>query len=37
MGWPEWIFGLFVPVGGIFMAIEFIQFGINAFKGQGGE
>lgn len=37
MGWPEWIFGLFVPVGGIFMAIEFIQFGINAFKGQEGE
>jgi C4-dicarboxylate transporter DctQ subunit len=32
MGWPEWVFGLFVPVGGIFMAIRFIQYGINAFK-----
>lgn len=29
--WPEWIFGSFVPIGGLFMAVEFINFGILAF------
>ncbi len=32
LGWPEWIFGSFVPVGGVFMLIRFVQNGINAFK-----
>ena len=36
LGWPEWIFGMAVPVGGIFILIRFIQFGISAFKEQGG-
>lgn len=36
LGWPEWIFGITVPIGGIFIAIRFIQSGINAFRGQGG-
>lgn len=37
--WPEWIFGAFVPVGGLFLALEFINFGILAFKktGEGDE
>lgn len=35
LGWPEWIFGTFVPVGGIFILIRFIQAGVQAFK-QGG-
>lgn len=25
MNWPEWIFGLFVPVGGMFIGIRFLQ------------
>jgi C4-dicarboxylate transporter DctQ subunit len=37
MGWPEWVFGLFIPVGGIFIVIEFMYYGINAFKKQGGD
>lgn len=36
LGWPEWIFGLAVPIGGIFIGIRFIQYGINVFKEQGG-
>jgi C4-dicarboxylate transporter DctQ subunit len=36
LGWPEWIFGMAVPIGGIFILIRFIQFGVNAFKEQGG-
>lgn len=32
LGWPEWIFGTFVPVGGLFLLIRFIQAGITAFK-----
>lgn len=32
LGWPEWIFGTFIPIGGIFIMIRFIQFGIKAFK-----
>ncbi|MDL2258998.1 TRAP transporter small permease [Eubacteriales bacterium OttesenSCG-928-K08] len=31
--WPEWIFGSFVPIGGLFMALEFINYAILAFKG----
>lgn len=34
LGWPEWIFGMFVPIGGAFMMIRFIQNGIEAFKGK---
>lgn len=37
LGWPEWIFGMAVPIGGIFIAIRFVQYGINAFKEQGGD
>jgi C4-dicarboxylate transporter DctQ subunit len=28
--WPEWVFGSFVPVGGFFMTLEFINYGILA-------
>lgn len=35
LGWPEWIFGSFVPIGGVFMLIRFVQNGINAFKEKG--
>ena len=25
LGWPEWWFGMFVPVGGVLMALEFLN------------
>jgi len=28
MRWPQWIFTSFVPIGSVFMAIEFFNFGI---------
>ncbi len=28
--WPEWVFGSFVPIGGAFMALEFLNYGILA-------
>lgn len=32
LGWPEWIYGMFVPIGGVFIMIRFIQFGIKSFR-----
>jgi HlyD family secretion protein len=32
---PEWIFGAFVPIGGIFVALEFLNYSINRFKEKG--
>lgn len=37
LGWPEWIFGTFVPIGGVFLLIRFIQAGIKAFRNSGKE
>lgn len=32
LGWPEWWFGTFVPVGGIFIFIRFTQWIVNIFR-----
>lgn len=32
LGWPEWIFGLAIPLGGLFIFIRFTQFTINVFR-----
>ncbi len=32
LGWPEWWFGMFVPVGGIFIFIRYTQWIIEEFK-----
>lgn len=32
LGWPEWIFGSFLPIGGIFIFIRFTLWTINTFK-----
>lgn len=32
LGWPEWIFGTFVPIGGIFLLIRFLEAGIKALR-----
>jgi C4-dicarboxylate transporter DctQ subunit len=32
LGWPEWWFGMFVPVGGIFIFIRFTQWIIDVFR-----
>lgn len=32
LGWPEWWFGMFLPVGGFFILIRFTQWTINIFK-----
>lgn len=37
LGWPEWIFGTFVPIGGVFLLIRFVQAGIKNFKDSGNE
>ena len=31
LGWPEWIFGSFVPIGGAFLALEFANYIIFSF------
>lgn len=32
LGWPEWMFGLFIPIGSVFLIIRFIQFGISELQ-----
>ncbi len=32
LGWPEWVFGAFIPLGATFMGLEFLNFIILAFK-----
>lgn len=32
LGWPEWIFGLSIPVGAFLMLVRFIQYGVLGFK-----
>lgn len=34
LGWPEWIFGMTLPVGGIFIFIRYTQFTINMFRSK---
>lgn len=36
LGWPEWIFGMAVPIGAFSLIVRFIQLGIMEFlKGEG--
>lgn len=37
LGWPEWVFGTFVPIGAIFLLIRFIEAGIKNFKDSGNK
>lgn len=37
MQWPEWIYGLFVPVGAAFAMIAFIEVTVSTFRGREEE
>lgn len=32
LGWPEWWFGMFIPIGGLFIFIRYTQWIIEIFK-----
>lgn len=32
LGWPEWIFGMTIPIGAVFLFIRFTQFTINVLR-----
>lgn len=34
LGWPEWIFGLAVPIGGIFIFLRYTQYTYRMFKSK---
>lgn len=34
LGWPEWIFGMAIPIGGIFIFIRYTQFTIKMFTSK---
>lgn len=34
MGWPEWIFGMAIPVGGIFIFLRYTQYTIKILKSK---
>ncbi len=36
LGWPEWVFGLSVPIGAFFLIVRFIQLGITEFMKKEG-
>ena len=31
LGWPEWVFGIYIPIGAFFILLRFIQNGISRF------
>lgn len=31
LGWPEWVFGIFLPIGGIFIFVRFTLWAISFF------
>ncbi len=37
LGWPEAIFGSFVPIGAVFILIRFTQWAVSAFKQSNKE
>ena len=37
LGWPEWIFGMSIPVGAAFILIRFVQYGILGLKQKDGD
>lgn len=37
MGWPEWLFGIWVVIGGAVMLIRYIQLAVREFKHSGEE
>lgn len=37
MNWPEWIFGTFVPIGGFFIGVRFIQMIVGELRKKDGE
>lgn len=36
LGWPEWVFGMSVPVGAVSLIIRFIQLGVTEFINKEG-
>lgn len=34
LGWPEWIFGMAIPIGGLFIFIRYTEFTINIFRSK---
>lgn len=32
LGWPEWIFGTFIPIGSIFVLVRSLQYTIKQYK-----
>lgn len=34
LGWPEWVFGLTIPVGGIFIFIRYTEYTIKMFMAK---
>ncbi len=36
LGWPEWVFGLSVPIGAFFLIVRFIQQGVMQFIRKEG-
>ena len=37
MQWPEWIFGIWVAVGGVVMFVRYIQLAVNEFRSKKEE
>jgi C4-dicarboxylate transporter DctQ subunit len=37
LGWPEWIFGMTLPVGGIFIFLRYTEFTIKMFRSKEGK
>lgn len=34
LGWPQWIFGMTIPIGAFFILVRYIQYGIKNFMAK---
>lgn len=34
--WPSWVFGIFLPIGAVFIVIRFLQAALDDFKMASG-
>ena len=34
LGWPEWVFTIFLPIGCVFLTLHTIEFFIDVMRGQ---
>lgn len=37
MQWPEWLFGMFIPISGLVLLVRYLQLAVKTARGKEGE